>query len=55
MEDSLNSVDLKLSSDDIEYLEEPYIAHNSVGVMDDNKTTSGDGDKVLQKFTKIQL
>ena len=52
---AVNSVDLKLSSDDIEYLEEPYVAHNLVGVMADNKINAGDNTKVWQKFTKDKL
>ena len=49
---AVKSVDLKLSSDDILYLEEPYYAHNLVGVMADNKITANDNDKVWQKYTK---
>jgi len=54
VEGAVNSVDLKLTSDDIKYLEEPYTAHNLVGVMADNKKTAGDSDKVWQKFRKNQ-
>ncbi|MCQ2961638.1 MAG: aldo/keto reductase [archaeon] len=41
-----NSVELKLSKDDIRYLEEPYKAHDLVGVMADNKAKANDSDKV---------
>ena len=47
-----SAVDLKLSADDIGYLEEPYIAHDLVGVMADNKVSATDDDKVWQKYRK---
>ena len=37
---AVNSVDLSLTSDDISYLEEPYVAHELVGVMADNKASA---------------
>ena len=49
------SVDLKLSDDDINYLEEPYVAHDLVGVMADNKASATDDDKVWQKHTKNKI
>ena len=53
VEGAVNSVDLKLSSDDISYLEEPYVAHDLVGVMADNKVSAKDNEKVWAKHTKI--
>lgn len=47
-----SAVDLKLSKEDITYLEEPYISHNLVGVMADNKISATDDTKVWQKFRK---
>ena len=47
-----SAVDLKLSPDDISYLEEPYIAHELVGVMADNKISATDDNKVWQKYRK---
>lgn len=47
-----SAVDLKLSKEDITYLEEPYISHNLVGVMADNKISAPDDTKVWQKFRK---
>ncbi len=55
VEGAVNSVDLKLASDDIDYLEEPYIAHDLVGVMADNKATASDDDKVWQKHTANKI
>ena len=55
VEGAVNSVDLKLNSDDIAYLEEPYVAHDLVGVMADNKASSSDNDKVWQKHTKNNI
>lgn len=52
VEGAVNSVNLKLSNEDIEYLEEPYVAHDLVGVMADNKITASDDDKVWAKHTK---
>ena len=46
VETGANSVELKLSEDDIRYLEEPYKAHDLVGVMADNKAKANDSDKV---------
>jgi aryl-alcohol dehydrogenase-like predicted oxidoreductase len=42
----VNSVELNLSEDDIKYLEEPYKAHDLVGVMADNKAKANDSEKV---------
>jgi aryl-alcohol dehydrogenase-like predicted oxidoreductase len=52
---AVGSVELKLSSDDIEYLEEPYVAHELVGVMADNKASASDNDKVWAKHTKNKI
>ena len=52
---AVNAVDLRLSDDDINYLEEPYIAHDLVGVMADNKVSANDNDKVWQKYTKNNI
>ena len=46
IETGVNSVELKLSEDDIRYLEEPYKAHDLVGVMADNKAKANDSEKV---------
>ena len=46
IETGVNSVELKLSEDDIKYLEEPYKAHDLVGVMSDNKAKANDSEKV---------
>lgn len=46
IETGANSVELKLSEDDIKYLEEPYKAHDLVGVMADNKAKANDSEKV---------
>ena len=46
IETGVNSVELKLSEDDIKYLEEPYNAHDLVGVMADNKAKANDSEKV---------
>lgn len=51
----VNAVDLKLSSGQISYLEESYVAHSLVGVMADNKENSDDNDKVWVKSTKNNL
>ena len=48
---AVNAVNLKLSSKDMNYLEEPYIAHDLVGVMADNKVSASDDDKVFHKYT----
>ena len=55
MASTVNSVDLKLTSKDIAYLEEPYMPHSLVGVMADNKPASDDEDKVWAKFTKGKI
>ena len=55
VEGAVSSVDLKLSSDDISYLEEPYVAHDLVGVMADNKVSAGDNEKVWAKHTKNKI
>ncbi|MDO5831672.1 MAG: aldo/keto reductase [Methanobrevibacter sp.] len=55
VEGAVNSVDLKLTDDDISYLEEPYVAHDLVGVMADNKASANDDDKVWQKHTKNRI
>ena len=52
---AVNSVDLKLTNDDIEYLQEPYVAHELVGVMADNKATASDNEKVWAKHTKNNI
>ena len=51
VEGAVSSVDLKLSDDDMGYLEEPYVAHELVGVMADNKALASDSEKVWQKHT----
>lgn len=55
VEGAVNSVDLKLSNDDIEYLQEPYVAHDLVGVMADNKVSASDNEKVWAKHTKNNI
>ncbi|WP_292820301.1 aldo/keto reductase [Methanobrevibacter sp.] len=55
VEGAVNSVDLKLTSDDIGYLEEPYVAHELVGVMADNRVSASDNEKVWQKHTKNKI
>lgn len=55
VEGAVNSVDLTLTVDDIDYLEEPYVAHDLVGVMADNKASANDDDKVWQKHTKNRI
>lgn len=55
VEGAVNSVDLKLTNDEIAYLEEPYRAHELVGVMADNKASAGDNEKVWQKHTKNRI
>ena len=52
---AVSSVDLTLTSDDINYLEEPYVAHDLVGVMADNKVSATDNDKVWIKHTKNNI
>lgn len=36
MEDAAKALDVKLTAEDISYLEEPYIPHRIVGVIDKN-------------------
>ena len=55
VEGAVNSVDLQLTNDEIAYLEEPYRAHELVGVMADNKASAGDNEKVWQKHTKNRI
>ena len=55
VEGAVKSVDLRLSSDDISYLEEPYVAHDLVGVMVDNKVSASDNEKVWAKHTKNKI
>ena len=55
VEGVVNCVDLKLSRDDIGYLEEPYVAHDLVGVMADNKVSASDNEKVWAKHTKDKI
>ena len=55
VEGAVNSVDLSLLSDDIAYLEEPYVAHELVGVMADNKVSASDNEKVWAKSTKNKI
>ena len=55
VEGAVNSVDLTLTSDDIRYLEEPYVAHELVGVMADNKVSASDNEKVWAKHTKNKI
>ncbi|WP_296875082.1 aldo/keto reductase [uncultured Methanobrevibacter sp.] len=55
VEGAVNSVELTLTSDDIAYLEEPYVAHDLVGVMADNKVSASDNEKVWAKHTKNKI
>ena len=55
VEGAVNSVDLKLTNEDIDYLEEPYVAHDLVGVMADNKVSASDNEKVWAKHTKDKI
>lgn len=52
---AVGSVDLTLTDDDINYLEEPYVAHDLVGVMADNKVSASDNEKVWAKHTKDKI
>lgn len=52
---AVSSVDLKLSDDDIAYLEELYVPHDLVGVMADNQKAASDDDKVWQKHTRDRI
>ena len=55
VEGAVGAVDLKLSLDDINYLEEHYVAHDLVGVMADNKVSASDNEKVWAKHTKNKI
>ena len=55
VEGAVSSVELSLTNDDISYLEEPYVAHDLVGVMADNKVSASDNEKVWQKHTKDKI
>ena len=55
VEGAVSSVDLALTNDDIHYLEEPYVAHDLVGVMADNKVSASDNEKVWAKHTKDKI
>ena len=48
-------VTFDLPKKDIEYLEEPYMAHNLVGVIADNKVSASDNEKVWAKHTKDKI
>ncbi len=50
-----DSVDLKLSKEDIDYLEQLYVPHKLVGVMADNQQKTNDNKKVWMKHTKNNL
>ena len=52
---AVGAVDLKLTNDDVDYLEEPYVAHDLVGVMADNKVSASDNEKVWAKHTKDKI
>ena len=52
---AVNSVDLELSKDDMDYLEQLYVPHKLVGVMADNQQKSNDNKKVWMKHTKNKL
>ena len=55
VEGAVNSCNLNLTKQDINYLEELYIPHKLVGVMADNKPQTTDDDKVWAKNTKGKL
>lgn len=55
VEGAVGAVDLKLSLDDINYLEEHYVAHDLVGVMADNKVSASDNEKVWANILKIRF
>ncbi len=55
VEGAVNSVDLKLTKEEINYLEEQYVAHELVGVMADNKVSASDNEKVWAKSTKNKI
>lgn len=42
----LGAVDLKLTGDEVAYLEEPYVPHAIVGVMAQNKPADSDKEHV---------
>ena len=52
---AVNSVDLELSKEDMDYLEQLYVPHKLVGVMADNQQKSNDNKKVWMKHTKNKL
>ena len=55
VEGAVNSIELNLTDKDIQYLEEPYVAHDLVGVMADNKVSATDNEKVWAKHTKDKI
>ncbi len=55
VEGAVNSVDLTLTDDEITYLEDPYVAHDLVGVMAENKVSASDNEKVWIKHTKNRI
>ena len=55
VEGAVNSVDLTLTDDEITYLEEPYVAHDLVGVMAENNVSASDNEKVWIKHTKNRI
>ena len=54
-EQALTVKDLTLTEDDIAYLEEPYVAHDLVGVMAENNVSASDNEKVWIKHTKNRI
>jgi len=52
---AVNSVDLKLTDDDLSYLEELYVPHELVGVMADNNKKLSENEKVWMKNTKNRI
>ena len=52
---AVNSVELELSKEDKEYLEELYLPHNLVGVMADNQQKGNENNKVWMKTTENKL
>jgi aryl-alcohol dehydrogenase-like predicted oxidoreductase len=52
---AVKSVDLKLTDDDLNYLEELYVPHELVGVMKDNNKLFNDERKVWMKHTKNKI
>ena len=55
VEGAVNSIELNLTDKDIQYLEEPYVAHDLVGVMADNNVSATDNEKVWAKHTKDKI